>query len=46
MDAGQRQAAARKSREVLSQLGPQIQWLESHVTDDKLYCVYIARPRI
>jgi hypothetical protein len=38
----QRQAAARKSREVLSELGPQIQWVESHVTDDKLYCVYIA----
>ncbi len=27
---------------VLSRLGPQIQWLESYVTDDKVYCVYIA----
>jgi hypothetical protein len=27
---------------VLRQLGPQIQWLESYVTDDKVYCVYIA----
>jgi hypothetical protein len=36
------QAAAQKSCGVLSQLGPQIQWLESYVTDDKLYCVYIA----
>jgi uncharacterized protein DUF4242 len=27
---------------VLRELGPQIQWLESHVTDDKLSCVYIA----
>ena len=31
-----------KSREVLSNLGPSIQWLESYVTDDKVYCVYIA----
>jgi cell division inhibitor SulA len=35
-------AASQKSCGVLSQLGPQIQWLESYVTDDKLYCVYIA----
>ena len=27
---------------VLSEMGPQIQWLQSYVTDDKLYCVYIA----
>ncbi len=27
---------------VLSKLGPQIQWVESFVTDDKIYCVYIA----
>ena len=27
---------------VLSNLGPQIHWLESFVTDDKVYCVYIA----
>ena len=33
---------ARKSCGVLSNLGPQIQWLESFVTDDKIYCVYIA----
>jgi Protein of unknown function (DUF4242) len=26
----------------LDRLGPQIQWLESYVTDDKLYCIYIA----
>jgi hypothetical protein len=26
----------------LKQLGPQIQWLESYVTDDETYCVYIA----
>ena len=36
------QAASRKSVEVLRQLGPEIQWLESYVTADRLYCVYIA----
>lgn len=35
-------AVAQKSCGVLHNLGPQIQWLESYVTDDKLYCVYIA----
>ncbi|MFZ0322483.1 MAG: DUF4242 domain-containing protein [Candidatus Sulfotelmatobacter sp.] len=33
---------AQKSCSVLKNLGPQIQWLESYVTDDKIYCVYIA----
>lgn len=36
------QMIARKSCDVLQNLGPQIQWLESYVTQDKLYCVYIA----
>jgi hypothetical protein len=27
---------------VLSELGPEIQWVESFVTDDKFYCVYVA----
>lgn len=40
--AEQRRKVAQKSREVLCQLGPDIQWLESHVTGDKVYCVYIA----
>jgi hypothetical protein len=31
-----------KSCQVLNQLGPQIQWVESFVTDDKIYCVYIS----
>ncbi|HEY4492426.1 MAG TPA: DUF4242 domain-containing protein [Acidobacteriota bacterium] len=35
-------AASQKSCSVLSNQGPQIQWLESYVTGDKLYCVYIA----
>ncbi len=31
-----------KSSRVLRELGPQIQWVQSYVTDDRLYCVYIA----
>jgi hypothetical protein len=31
-----------KSCRVLRDLGPQVQWVQSHVTDDKLYCLYIA----
>jgi len=31
-----------KSNQVLSDLGPEIRWLQSYVTDDKLYCVYVA----
>ena len=40
--ADQRQKASARSVAVLQELGPQIQWVESYVTDDKLYCVYIA----
>ena len=36
------QAASQKSCEVLRNMGPQIQWVQSYVTGDKLYCVYIA----
>ena len=36
------QGISRKSCEVLSNLGPQIQWVESYVTDDKIYCIYIS----
>jgi hypothetical protein len=35
-------AAAQTSCEVLRQMGPQIQWVQSFVTDDKVTCVYIA----
>jgi Protein of unknown function (DUF4242) len=35
-------AVSQKSVEVLRGLGPQIQWLHSYVTGDKLYCVYLA----
>ena len=37
-----RQAAA-KSNEVLNQLGPDIQWIESFVANDKTFCVYLAK---
>jgi len=36
------QGISQKSCGVLRGMGPQIQWLESYVTDDKIYCVYIA----
>lgn len=36
------QGVAQKSCGVLRELGPQISWVESFVTDDKIYCVYIA----
>ncbi|HUV68864.1 MAG TPA: DUF4242 domain-containing protein [Terracidiphilus sp.] len=42
MSAQQLQAVAEKSCSVLRNLGPQIQWLHSYVTDNKIYCVYIA----
>ena len=35
-------AISQKSCGVLRQLGPEIQWVESYVTDNKVYCVYIA----
>jgi hypothetical protein len=36
------QGISQKSCSVLHKMGPQIQWLESYVTGDKIYCVYIA----
>ena len=36
------QGISGKSCSVLKDLGPQIQWLHSYVTGDKIYCVYIA----
>jgi hypothetical protein len=35
-------AISQKSCNVISAMGPQIQWLHSYVADNKLYCVYIA----
>ena len=42
MTPEQFQAAARESLRVLADLGPQIQWLHSYVTDNKVYCIYWA----
>ncbi len=36
------QAISQKSCGVLNRMGSQIQWVQSYVTDDKIYCVYIA----
>ena len=38
----QLRGAAAKSNEVLHQLGPDIQWVESYVADNKTFCVYLA----
>ncbi|HEX8734317.1 MAG TPA: DUF4242 domain-containing protein, partial [Pyrinomonadaceae bacterium] len=42
LSAPELQAISQKSCGVLGNLGPSIQWLQSYVTDDKIYCVYIA----
>jgi hypothetical protein len=35
-------AVSIRSLQVLGELGPQIQWLHSYVTDDRIYCVYLS----
>lgn len=42
LSAAELQAVAQKSCSVLAGLGPTVQWKESFVTDDKVYCVYYA----
>ncbi len=42
LSAQELNAISQKSCSVLHGIGPQIQWLQSYVTDDKLYCIYIA----
>ena len=42
MSHEQLQAVSGKSCSVLRNLGPEIQWIHSYVTGDKIYCVYIA----
>ena len=42
MTAEQLKAVSQTSCGVLSKMGPQIQWVQSYVTTDKIYCVYIA----
>lgn len=36
------QGISQKSCSILTEMGPKIQWLQSYVTDNKVYCVYIA----
>jgi hypothetical protein len=43
LDREQLKAAAAKSNSVLKELGPDIQWVESFVTDDKIFCNYLAK---
>jgi hypothetical protein len=38
----QLQAVSQKSCEVLREMGAQIQWVQSYITDDKVYCIYVA----
>lgn len=42
LDAAQLKEAAAKSNDVLRQLGPDIQWVESHIAGDRMFCVYLA----
>lgn len=42
LSASDLKAISQKSCGVLSRMGPHVQWVESFVTDDKVYCVYIA----
>ena len=42
LTAQERKAIAQKSNGVLQRLGPEIQWVQSYFTDDKIYCVYVA----
>jgi hypothetical protein len=43
LSAAELQGIARKSNGVLATMGPGIQWVESYVTGDKIYCVYRAQ---
>jgi len=40
--AAELQAISQKSCSVLQELGPDVQWVQSYVTGDKIYCIYIA----
>lgn len=42
LSAAELQAVAQKSCDVLNTMGPKIQWVQSFVTDDKIYCIYVA----
>jgi hypothetical protein len=42
LSSEQLQAISQKSCGILREMGPEIQWVQSYVTDDKIYCVYVA----
>ena len=42
LSAAELQGISQKSCSILKNMGPQIQWVESFVTQDKIYCTYIA----
>jgi hypothetical protein len=42
LTAAQLQEISKKSCSVLAKIGPGIHWVQSYVTDDKIYCIYIA----
>ena len=42
LSSGELQGASQQSCSVLRDMGPEIQWVHSYVTDDKIYCIYRA----
>jgi len=42
LSAAELKGISQKSCAVINEIGPRIQWAQSYVTDDKIYCVYIA----
>ena len=42
LSADELRAISEKSNQVIADLGPELRWLQSFVTEDKIYCVYIA----
>ena len=42
LSSEQLQAISQKSCGILRKMGPEVQWVESYVTDDRIYCVYVA----
>ena len=45
LSAEELQGISARSNKVISELGPELRWLTSYVTDDKIYCVYVAPDR-
>jgi Protein of unknown function (DUF4242) len=42
LPADELQAISQQSNKVIGELGPEVRWLTSYVTEDKIYCVYVA----